>query len=178
MTYLSLDLELNNTEEGLNNPKIIQIGVCIGKEISDIKKYKWYVYPEEPITEYITKLTGITNNDVVNRSKSVSTIAQEISDLISEHKTYSHPIVWGCGDVGALMKLFLDNDVIFEHFGYRELDVKQIYSYLTLKEGKKPYGSLSSSMKKMGYDFKGDKHRADIDAYNTLVFWFKLLERA
>lgn len=177
MNFIALDLELNNTKEGIKDPKIIQIGVCIGNKESELTKYKWYVYPEEPVTEYITNLTGITDKDVIEKSKSVSVIAQELSDLIIQHKTFSHPIVWGCGDVGALMKLFLDNDVKFQHFGYRELDVKQIYSYLMLKDGKKPYGSLSESMKKMGYSFKGDKHRADIDAYNTLFFWLKLLER-
>ena len=59
---VSLDLELNQA----GNPKIIQIGTCIAeletKKI--IEKRSFLVNPNEAITEFITKLTGISDEDV------------------------------------------------------------------------------------------------------------------
>jgi DNA polymerase III epsilon subunit-like protein len=57
--YFSLDLELNNLNNG-TTPKIIQVGVSIGSPVrsDDIKTFSWYLDPEEDISPFITKLTG------------------------------------------------------------------------------------------------------------------------
>jgi DNA polymerase III epsilon subunit-like protein len=69
--YFSLDLELNNLNNG-TTPKIIQVGVSIGSPVrpDDIKTFSWYLDPEEEITPFITKLTGIDNEII--KEKSVS----------------------------------------------------------------------------------------------------------
>jgi inhibitor of KinA sporulation pathway (predicted exonuclease) len=38
-------------------------------------------------------------------------------------------------------------------------------------------GGLRASMSKYKLNFKGEPHRADVDAYNTLVFYFELMKR-
>ena len=58
--YLSLDLELNNAEDGSTpNPKIIQVGVAVGSYEDylhgELYKEKWYIDPQEPIFPFITE---------------------------------------------------------------------------------------------------------------------------
>ena len=79
MNYLSLDLELNNSREGLVNPKIIQVGISIGNYESGIILTKsWFLDPGEPIHEFITELTGITNFTIAQQSVSMQTMSEEL----------------------------------------------------------------------------------------------------
>jgi inhibitor of KinA sporulation pathway (predicted exonuclease) len=44
-------------------------------------------------------------------------------------------------------------------------------------QGKSPSGGLRKSMLSYGIDFQGQSHRAEIDALNTLRFFFYFLEK-
>ena len=60
--FLALDLELNQP-----SGKIIQVGVAIGDKNTRFEDYvvrKWYIDPQEPISEFINDLTGITDADI------------------------------------------------------------------------------------------------------------------
>jgi inhibitor of KinA sporulation pathway (predicted exonuclease) len=46
-----------------------------------------------------------------------------------------------------------------------------------LSLGKNPSGGLKSAMGYFKIPFKGQPHRADVDAHNTLRFFFSLLDR-
>jgi inhibitor of KinA sporulation pathway (predicted exonuclease) len=46
-----------------------------------------------------------------------------------------------------------------------------------MANGRSPSGGLSSSMGRYKIKFEGEAHRADVDAYNTLRFFFHLMER-
>ena len=49
--------------------------------------------------------------------------------------------------------------------------------YNAISCGKKTNGGLSSFMGRYKLQFEGKAHRADVDAYNTLRFFFLLIER-
>jgi DNA polymerase III epsilon subunit-like protein len=178
MNFLSLDLELNNAPDNTTpNPKIIEVGVSIGDlELSDdtFKVFHWYLDPREPIYPNITELTGITDEDISNRAVSHETCAQELSDLIAEHKCFVNPVTWGGGDSVALLKEFRDRGITFNHFGRRWIDVKTYHVMRSIAIGGSYKGGLSSVMGRYRLPFKGTPHRAHIDAFNTLRL-FKLL---
>lgn len=173
--FLALDLELNQP-----SGKIIQVGVAIGDKNTRFEDYvvrKWYIDPQEPISEFITDLTGITDANIRAEAYSHEHVARELGELIKEHKTFTNSVVWGGGDQVELLAEFAKNNVDFPHFGRRWIDVKTWYTYLMLTRGKKPSGGLASAMGYFKLHFKGQAHRADVDAANTLALFFKLLDR-
>lgn len=177
MNFISLDLELNNSEINLPNPKIIQVGVSIGNLSEILMTKSWYIDPYEPIYEFIVNLTGITDETIKNQSVSLQTVANELSELILNYNCYVNPITWGAGDIVKLIDTFNENNIQFKHFGRREIDVKQLYTFLMLSQNRNLKGGLSSAMGRFNLPFRGKSHRADIDAENTLRFFFKLVER-
>jgi inhibitor of KinA sporulation pathway (predicted exonuclease) len=178
MNYLSLDLELNNSREGLVNPKIIQVGISIGNyETGIIMTKSWFLDPGEPIHEFITELTGITNFEIARHSVSMETMSRELSDLIKKYECFVNPITWGAGDAVKLISELKSNNIYFPHFGRRELDVKQIYTYLMIVQNKSGKSGLSSALGRFKLQFKGRPHRADADAENTLILFFELIKR-
>jgi len=178
MNYLSLDLELNNSVDGLPDPKIIQVGISVGNYDSGIILTKsWYLNPEEPIYEYITGLTGISDFMIAQNSVSLELMSQELSEIIKKYNCFVNPVTWGAGDAVKLLSELKSNNIYFPHFGRRELDVKQIYTYLMICQGRSVKSGLSSALGRFKLQFKGTPHRADADAENTLVLFFKLIER-
>ena len=173
--FLALDLELNQP-----SGKIIQVGIAIGDKNTRFEDYvvrKWYINPQEPISEFITDLTGITDADISAEGYSHEYVARELSELIKEHKPFVNPVTWGGGDSSELLAEFSRNHADFPHFGRRWIDVKTWYTYLMLTKGKNPSGGLASAMGQYKLHFKGKAHRADVDAANTLALFFHLLER-
>ena len=173
--FLALDLELNQP-----SGKIIQVGVAIGDKNTRFEDYivrKWYIDPQEPISEFINDLTGITDSDIRAEAYSHEHVARELGELIREHKVFVNPVTWGGGDSVELLAEFCKNHADFPHFGRRWIDVKTWYTYLMLTRGKAASGGLASAMGYFKLHFKGQAHRADVDAQNTLALFFKLLER-
>lgn len=173
--YLALDLELAQP-----SGKIIQVGIAIGRADDRFENYvtkKWYIDPNEPISDFIIGLTGITDADIRANAVSHETVARELSELIKEHNCFVNPVTWGGGDSVELLAEFSNRCVDFPHFGRRWIDVKTFYTLLMFAKNKKPSGGLASAMGAFKLQFKGTAHRADVDAANTLALFFKLIDR-
>jgi len=175
--YLALDLELNNAPDySTPDPKIIQVGVALGKPWA-ITTYSWYVNPQEPIYPNITQLTGITDHDIQHKSVPLSVVAQELGELIERYKPFVNPVTWGRGDMDSLLGEFFSYGCSFPHFGRRYIDVKTWYTLHMLAKDKRPAGGLRSAMAEYKLKFEGTPHRADVDAKNTLRLFFEILAR-
>jgi inhibitor of KinA sporulation pathway (predicted exonuclease) len=174
--YFSLDLELNNKQDG-TTPKIIEVGVAFGSPVrpEEITRYNWYLDPEEKITDFITNLTGITDEVIQTKSVSHETVAEELGALILTWQCFANPIVWGQGDADELKNEFRERNIKFPFFGRRIFDVKTLCVFQQMVQGKSSGGGLRRSMNSYGLQFEGEPHRAEVDATNTLRFFFYLL---
>jgi inhibitor of KinA sporulation pathway (predicted exonuclease) len=176
--FLALDLELNTNSE-FQVTKIIQVGIAIGNfyKPEEILTKSWYVNPNEPLSAHIQKLTGITEQNVQHESTSIGQIAAELSAIIEQYQVFTNPITWGGNDAEELKSLFKQNNIDFPHFGRRIIDVKTNFIFLEYANDRSLAGSLKHSMEKYKISFEGEAHRADIDAFNTLRFFFYLADR-
>lgn len=179
--FVALDLELNNgPDNSTPNPKIIQVGISIGnlaQEPKDYLKVKWYLNPEEKIFPKITELTGITDEDISRYAISHQKVAEELFELLIEKDVVKNGITWGGGDVECLLNEFHAHKIEFKGFQRKEIDVSNLYLFLMLGSKKNPFAGLKSAMNEFKINFVGEPHRADIDAFNTLVFFFSLVRR-
>ena len=119
--YFALDLELNNAQDNSTlNPKIIQVGIAVGSCHDYVNQslvtYKWFLDPKEPIFEFITQLTGITNQDISDYSVPHAQVAKEIGEIITERNCFLNPITWGGGDSLELKAEFKDQGISFPYF--------------------------------------------------------------
>ncbi len=181
-----LDVELNQPSR-----RVIQIGAAIYdvRNAACYGTFNLYVNPYEPISPEITLLTGITNDNVKN-APGILDAYHMLMAFHEKHKCFRNPLVWGSGvrndstaiyDDAQRAKEKLDklldraHSPLGENFmGFRVLDAKTLYQSHMLFEGKQYAGGLADSMKKLGLNFEGEKHRALTDAQNTFRIWYHL----
>jgi inhibitor of KinA sporulation pathway (predicted exonuclease) len=172
----SLDLEMNQP-----SGKIIQIGVVVGNVVTGevVDRFSRFVNPEEPLSDFIIGLTGITQQDV-DQAPLLSAVYSELASWAGQYKKKRHlnPITWGGGDSDYLrreLKVELDSpDWIL---GRRWLDAKTVFSAWSMSRGKTPRAGLSAAMKILGMNFAGRAHDAGVDAENTFAIWCELMRR-
>lgn len=173
--FLALDLELNQPSN-----RIIQVGITLGSRMQSQEEWlvrQWLLDPEEPISEFITGLTGITNEDIATKAVPWEQMAHELGALIAEKQPFVNPVTWGGGDSVELLASLQARSIDFPYFGRRWVDVKTAHTFLALTNGKKPTGGLRATMSHYKLHFIGEQHRADADAFNTLRLFFRLMER-
>lgn len=173
--FIALDLELNQPSN-----RIIQVGIALGSRMQPEDEWvvrQWLLDPDEPISEFITGLTGISNEDIAQRAVPWEQMAQELSALMDEHKPFMNPVTWGGGDSSELLESIRARGIDFPYFGRRWVDVKTVHTFLSLTLEKKPSGGLRSTMTQYKMRFLGEPHRADVDAFNTLRLFFHLMDR-
>lgn len=173
-TYLALDLEMNQPSR-----KIIQVGISIAKRDTPADAYltrSWILDPEEPIDVGITELTGISDYMIQEQAVPWTQMAQELGSLIDAHKPFVNPVTWGGGDAEGLLAGLRERNIEFPYFGRRWLDIKTIHAFKAMAMGKSGAGGLKSVMGQHRLPFVGKAHRADVDAYNTLRLFFKMME--
>ena len=175
--YVALDLEYNQP-----SGTIIQVGVAIGSAAQNQQHYsvrRWNLQVDEPISEFITQHTGITNEDC-SAGVGLVQCAQELGDLLREQEVFVNPVTWGGGDSADLLRAFAEAQIEFHHFGRRWIDVKTWTTLLSLARTRTAtiqHGGLSKAMARYKLQFVGKAHRADVDAFNTLRLFFAILDR-
>jgi len=178
--FFALDLEMNQAENSAHTGKIIQVGLAIGNLEQNIKEYElfdWYVDPNEKIYPRITELTGITNQDIQEKSTHLEDIYNKINERIYHYNCYPNPVVWGAGDTSLLKQAFIEQLGYCKMFGHRDIDVKTLHTFFQLSKDKSTSSSLKSALSNIKIKFEGEAHRAHHDAANTLFLFSELVKR-
>ena len=178
--FFALDLEMNQAENSAHTGKIIQVGLAIGNLEQNIKEYElfdWYVDPNEKIYPRITELTGITNQDIQEKSTHLEDIYNKINERIYHYNCYPNPVVWGAGDTSLLKQTFIEQLGYCKMFGHRDIDVKTLNTFFQLSKDKSTSSSLKSALSNIKIKFEGEAHRAHHDAANTLFLFSELVKR-
>ncbi len=174
MKILSIDLELN--QDPSSEPKIIEIGACIGDIVTGevVESYSAFVDPKQKLVDQIIKLTSITQEQV-DAGSTIEEAYLGMESLARKYDCLSMPIVWGMGDGHALRQELPPH--ITWAFGKRELDVKAVFQAYQMALSGKVQAGLAKAMTRLGLAFKGKKHRAIDDAINTFIIYHALLKK-
>jgi inhibitor of KinA sporulation pathway (predicted exonuclease) len=175
MNILSLDLELNK-----HPTQIIQVGMVVGSlQTGEIlEKVGCFIKISNPLDPFITSLTNITEDDLRDGG-SILDAYNELIRLKTQYQCYGHCLQWGGGDIECLQKeiTLTSGDMSLWPFGHRYVDAKTVFQTLMIANDKKPQAGLAKALTKLGLQFKGSKHNAVDDAYNTFVLYYNILNR-
>lgn len=181
MKVLCFDLELNQPSN-----KIIQIGWCVGETNNGniyVRK-DMHVNPHEELSDFIKKLTGITQEQV----ELGYPLDHVYRVMCQDHKAmgcFVNPAVWGTGDSYTLRKQLQDESRLYTQIEYddakwplgrRTIDVKTLYQAYRTANNQGLSSGLAKSMRNLGLQFEGKKHSAQADAVNTFRVYCKLLD--
>ena len=173
INFLFLDLEMNQPSQS-----IIQVGAVVANPFTKVvhEKLSVIIHRDEEVSEYIEKLTGITNDEVKSSQYSLHDANTKLVELHKKYDCFRNMVTWGGGDSHLLKKQLNETSSEFEWpFGDRWVDVKTIYIFFCLVTGRKVQSGLAKSMTKVGLRFQGTKHNAADDAYNTYLLFSHLL---
>lgn len=179
MNYISFDLELEQSfynpqcpDSLLTEEKIIQLGYTIFNDEGEILKSSLYnINIGVPISTYIQKLTGITNEDIA-AGTTIDAAYQAMTEDSSVVQTSRILLQWGGGD-----DILLKNSLSAAQkwvFGRSALNVKHLYRVYAEANGINPSGGLKKSMSRVGLRFTGKAHNALTDAHNTGIMYLYL----
>jgi inhibitor of KinA sporulation pathway (predicted exonuclease) len=147
--------------------------------------FEIYVDPKEPISEYITKLTGIKDSDV-SGAPSILEAYESLRAFHKKHKCFKNALLWGAGISNDSQRIYEEayptpelRDVYGNQnfMGLRTIDVKTVYQSIQIFYNKQIGGSLKSACEKVGIGFEGQEHTALVDAKNTFRLWFYLIKK-
>lgn len=170
--FMALDLEHNKP-----SGKIIQVGAVVGNLDSGkiLEEYSCHIKIDEQITEYITKLTGIRQQDV-DQGYSLELAYEQLKQMHKRHECFRNCLTWGGGDTLCLKhQLGINDDEMFL-FGRRWIDAKTLFVSLRFARGEHHQAGLARALVKLGMQFQGKKHQACDDARNTFLIYRRLLE--
>lgn len=172
INIMALDLEHNKP-----SGKIIQVGAVVGNLASGkiLEEYQCHIKVDEPISEYITNLTGIKQEDVDN-GYSLELAYQHLSQMHKHYECFRNCITWGGGDSHELRKQLGWPDEEMFLFGRRWIDAKTIFVSLRFSRNQNNQAGLARAMTKFGLAFQGKKHQACDDARNTFLIYRRMLE--
>lgn len=172
--YLNvLDVEATCWKEGqdVSQQEVIQIGICQvelhRQVISDPDSFLIKpVYEHTEITEFCTKLTGITLADLKCDGQHFPLVMEILDD---EYNIYERPFAsWGFYDMNILQREYSEKmgDPKGNPFvPYKHRNIQHDYALFgDMKNSRK---SLKSAMRNCNLEFEGEHHNAKWDAYNT-----------
>ena len=164
--YFIFDLEMNQPSN-----KIIEIGYVVGDKKGRIYE-KGSVYPiiDEPITSYITELTGISQDMLDTPPEQVAGI---INQVIKRHNPSLKPITWGSGDVHQLLSQYPG---ISLHNRY--LDMKTLYQMECIATNESTQSGLFRAASRRDIDTGTlAAHKAVDDAYVTYLLFVQYINK-
>jgi len=174
--HIALDLELEqpNTnpqtpDSKLTEEKIIQVGYVIYEiepEFKVLKKVSSFVDIGVPLSEFIKKLTGISDSDILT-GVSIEEAFRELTMDANAFETIRVVKQWGGGDMDCLQREVPEEKW---EFGRSACNIKHMYQVYAEANGQNRSGGLKKSMKRCGLTFEGGAHDAAIDAFNTAKF--------
>ena len=187
--WISIDLEMNNDPEdesaedsGLVISDIIQIGACAfdiqtGVILGNFKKYV-KLPKDKKLHPKITKLTGITEDDLNTQGTSLYLAYKELEYFINQYDgVFRHSVSWG-GDDGKYLlnelinKCSFNEKFIFSPSSY--VDVKKVYQIYCMMNNISIRSGLGKSLTRVGLNFIGRQHDALDDSINTARMLFYL----
>lgn len=159
--YVSLDLETTGLNPKLD--KIIEIGAVKVKEGVVVDTFSTFVHPGRVLSNEIIRLTGITDQDLVN-APIINDVLEELLEFIEDLPLLGHRVIF---DYSFVKKAATNQGLVFEKKG---ID--------TLKIARKQLATLES--KKLDflceyYHIPHTAHRALEDAKATSLLYEKLV---
>lgn len=173
MKLTVVDLEMNQPSD-----RIIQIGAVVADlQRSTIEaKFDEFVNPGEPVSPYITDLTGITDEDLSDAS-SLSDVTKDFWNFVLANNCAGRIGGWGsdpwelstsagkCGVSTPDTMVFYDIKKVFKFF--------RCAANLTVRTG----DGLKNTVDAMGMTFVGEHHDAFYDALNTAKILIRAVDR-
>lgn len=183
---IALDLELEQSytnhqtpDSKLDRSTIIQLGwivyECDNGNYNVLKESRHYVNINVPLSDFIKKLTHITDEQI----SSGGTLLEAYDELVSDQKEFNTIRVvrqWGGGDMTHL-KMELDTEQVITpeyldnykwEFGGSGFNVKHLYQAYALANDLNTSGGLSKCLGRCNLPWNGQgKHDALVDAINT-----------
>lgn len=187
--FLCIDLEIEQPYTNPQTPdsntkvsKLIQVGIVVfqlspGEPII-LESQTMNIQYDQPLSQFIKTLTSISDEDVNTATDGARDALRRLSDLRGTYDASRQIVEWGQGDVEFLLQEAESSKDEFTSmfgFGRSTINVKVLYQLYAMMNGKKRQGGLSTSMAKVGLQFKGTKykgknkgkHWAEADALNT-----------
>ncbi len=164
LDFVALDVETTGLDEKRN--EITEIGIVRFRKGVLVAEYSSLVKPKEKISEYVSNMTGITN-EMVSHAPDFEEVVQEMLEFIGDDLVVGHNIKF---DIGMLDQALIriDKPVL----GNVVLDTLDIVSILN------PTGSsfkLSHLAKVYGV-LEENVHRAKDDSLMTANLYLRLVE--
>jgi inhibitor of KinA sporulation pathway (predicted exonuclease) len=196
MRFIALDTEIEQpyTREDTKDsftavPKLIQVGIVVFEIAEEepviIHSETMNINYNYPLSAFIKTLTSITDEDVNESENSALDAVTRLRHLQQLFDTSRQLVEWGSGDVTFITEQAeLTETAMNLVYGFARstINVKVLFQVYAMMNGKKRQGGLSSSMAKVGLQFKGTrykdknkgKHWAEADALNTARIFNKL----
>lgn len=183
MNRIFLDLELEQPYTNHQTPDsclateaIIQVGYVVMNDVTGEFLFEACrnVFIGVPLSSFIKKLTGISDEDLKTGTDLV-TIIDELNSVIKTYNCSRKLHQWGGGD-DVCIKAELPKNYPWQ-FGRSAVNVKHLFQLWSEANGISPSGGLKKSMSKMGLKFEGGAHNALIDAKNTAIIFKALMEK-
>jgi CRISPR-associated protein Cas2 len=165
--YVVLDLETS----GLNpeTDEIIEVGMLKIQENKIIESFQSLIKPQHPVSNFIEKLTGITNESLKKDGKEIGKVLNSVKEFIDGNTLVGHNINF---DIGFLNHAFIT-------YGYNKIDnecydtMKMYSNFLNGKKASKKLANVANA-----FDINVDKeHRGLADCYTIKAVYEVLSQK-
>ncbi len=168
LEYVVFDLETTGLKVS-EGDSIIEIGAVKIKGGIITDRFDVFVKPPKPISEEITKITGITNEMVFNACSEKDAIIKFMK-WVGDLPMVAHNARF---DLSFVEMAFLKYDL--GRFNNTVIDTLALSRYLDSRER---YHNLATLVIRYNIDWNEDKHhRADYDSEGTSLIFYKMLNR-